>query len=253
MTKVEIMRQRFVTWMIAAAIAGAAIMQDAGRAAAQDPVSGLTTGQIEQIVRDYLLREPEVIYEALQVFQERQKSAEAARQKEIVAEKSDEIFNDDRDAEVNPDGDVTLVEFFDYRCGYCRRMTEGLRSLVGDDTGIRLVFKEFPILGEDSMRASKAALAAKRQGAYDGFHAALMTASDMSMEAIERLADHYELDFDKLAEDMESEEVAAQISDTLRLGHTLGISGTPSFIIGETVIPGAIPVDQLAELVEQHR
>ena len=103
------------------------------------------------------------------------------------------------------------------------------------------------------MQAAKAALAAKRQGAYDGFHVALMSASDMSMDAIERLADHYDLDFDQLTEDMESPEIKAHIDANLDLGRSLGISGTPSFIIGETIIPGAAPIRQLAELIAEER
>ncbi|MCB1971437.1 MAG: DsbA family protein, partial [Geminicoccaceae bacterium] len=113
--------------------------------------------------------------------------------------------------------------------------------------------KEFPILGEDSLRASRAALAAKKQGAYETFHNALMTASDMSMAAIERLAERSNLDVDRLKEDMESEDVAAQIASTLELGRSLGISGTPSFVLGDTIIPGAVPVANLAALVDEAR
>ena len=222
-------------------------------ASAQEAETDLPREEIERIVREYLMREPEIIYEAIQSLQERQKLAEQERQQQMLTAHASAIFDDERDAVMNVDGDVTMVEFFDYRCGYCRRMTTDLQTLMLRDPGIRFVMKEFPILGEDSMRAAKAALAAKRQGAYDGFHAALMSASDMSMDAIERLAEHFDLDFDQLADDMESPEIEDHIEANLDLGRSLGISGTPSFIIGETIVPGAAPINQLAELIAEER
>ncbi|MEZ5837841.1 MAG: DsbA family protein [Geminicoccaceae bacterium] len=222
-------------------------------AIAQDSGKDLPVDQVERIVKDYLMREPEVILQAIEEYQNRQKAEDDARQKQALLTQADEIFHDDRDGVINPDGDVTLVEFFDYRCGYCRSMNAGLQSLIARDTRLRFVLKEFPILGEDSLRASRAALAAKKQGAYETFHNALMTASDMSMAAIERLAERSNLDVDRLKEDMESEDVAAQIASTLELGRSLGISGTPSFVLGDTIIPGAVPVANLAALVDEAR
>ena len=222
-------------------------------ALAQDAERSLPVEEVERIVKEYLLREPEIIYEAIQELQQRQRIAEEERQKEMLTVHAASIFEDERDGVINEGGDVTLVEFFDYRCGYCRKMTNGLQTLVLRDTKLRLVMKEFPILGEESLLAAKAALAAKRQNAYDKFHFALMSAADISSSAIERLGERYGLDVDQLMLDMESDEVLEQIEDTLQLGRSLGINGTPSFIIGETLIPGAAPIAQLTELIAEER
>lgn len=208
---------------------------------------------IEQIVREYLMREPEVIYEAIQEFQRRQEAEETARQLEMLTSRADELFEDPRDPVTNPDGDVVVVEFFDYRCGYCRSMTDGLEQLLANDTGLRFVFKEYPILGEDSMRAAQAALAAALQDGYEPMHFALMRARDMSIDGIRRLATEHGLDPDQLVADMESDKVTQHISDNLELARSLGVNGTPSFAFVDQLIPGALPVDQLASMVVQKR
>lgn len=209
--------------------------------------------EIEQIVRDYLMREPEVIYEAIQEFQRRQEQVEIARQQELLTTSAEQIFADPRDPVVNPEGDVVLVEFFDYRCGYCRAMTDGLEQLVENDTGLKLVFKEFPILGEDSTRAAQAALAADMQGGYQAMHFALMRARDLSMPGILELAKELELDPVQLAQDMASDEVASHLDDTIQLARSLGINGTPSFVFEDQLLPGAVPVEQLAQIVADKR
>ena len=245
--KVSMMRQ----WILGLTIALGALIPAQSIVAQDAPV--LTTEEVERIVKDYLMREPEIIYEAIQEFQRRQQIAEQERQTAMLTTHAGAIFEDERDGVVNEDGDVTLVEFFDYRCGYCRSMAASMQTLLLRDPKLKFVLKEFPILGEDSMRAAKAALAAKQQGAYIEFHNALMGASDMSMASIERLANHYDLDVEQLVSDMESDEVVAHINDSLELGRQLGISGTPSFVLGETIIPGAAPVAQLAQMIAEER
>jgi protein-disulfide isomerase len=140
---------------------------------------GAELDPFEQRVRAYLLKNPEVIMEALQVLQERQRAAEAETFKRTIAERSDEILNDPA-APVggNPAGDVTLVEFFDYNCPYCRRVAPTVVELEEADPGLRVVYKEFPILGPGSEFAARAALAARKQGKYVPFHNALMRATD---------------------------------------------------------------------------
>src|SRR5918996_1628939 len=149
----------------------------------------LPVEQIEKIVREYLLREPEVIYEALEELQRRQTAAAAARQRAAIAENQGKLL-DDPTSPVggNPDGDVTLVEFFDYRCTYCRRVVSSMQALLQEDRQLRIVFKELPVLGEDSVRAARAALAAERQGRYTPFHFALMTNEELSPDVICQLA-----------------------------------------------------------------
>ena len=159
--------------------------------AARAADEALPVPEIEKIVRDYLMREPQVIYEAIQELQKRQQAAEAERQKATIVSRADEIFRHPDDPIAgDADGDVTLVEFFDYRCGYCRNMAGNLRTLVDTDDNLRFVFKELPVLGPDSVVAAKAALAAAKidHDKYYDFHMALMQSKDLSQEAVLSLA-----------------------------------------------------------------
>ena len=223
-------------------------------AAAAEPAPELSAEQVEQIVRDYLLREPEVIYEALQVLQERQAAAAAERQRAAIAERRDEITGGAfTPVAGDPEGDVTLVEFFDYRCSYCRRVVSSLRALLQDDPNLRVVFKELPVLGEESVRAARAALASQKQDRYLPFHFALMEAQDLSEAGILKLAGQVGLDPDKLREDMAAPEVAREIEANFALANALGIEGTPAFVIGDQLIPGAIDQARMRQLIEEAR
>ena len=216
--------------------------------------SALTQPDVERIVRDYLLKNPAVIYEALQELQRRREADEAKRQQAMVAQNREAIFADAGDpVGGNPEGNVTLVEFFDYRCGYCRGMAAGLRALLAQDPQLRFVFKEFPILSPESTLAAKAALAAEKQGKYTAMHFALMQAKDLSGEAILALAREQGLDADRLARDMEAADIATRLAENLRLAQTLGVSGTPAFVIGDQIIPGAVEIAQLTDLIGKQR
>ncbi len=227
-------------------------------AAAEDQATGtaieLPADQVEAIVRDYLLREPEIIYQALQELQRREAAAEAERRKAALTGRQDDLFHSAASpVGGNPEGDVTLVEFFDYRCGYCRRVVGSVRALVEQDEELRVVFKEFPILGEDSVRASRAALAAERQGLYMPLHFALMATDDLSMDGIMAAAAGVGLDTAQLALAMESPEVQAEIEATFALARDLGIEGTPAFVIDDELIPGAVSLERLAALIDEAR
>jgi protein-disulfide isomerase len=214
----------------------------------------LPVDQVEKIVRDYLLREPEIIYEALQELQRRQAEAEAAQQRAAIAAHQDELLDaPDTPVGGNPDGDVTLVEFFDYRCAYCRRVVTSMRTLLDEDRRLRVVFKELPVLGEDSVRAARAALASQSQGGYVPFHFALMAADDLSMQGIRAAAAAVGLDPDRLEADMSSPEVMAAIEANYELANQLGIEGTPAFVIGDQLIPGAVDKARLDQLIRQAR
>lgn len=242
------------TIIAALALAGGLCVGSASHA--QDKSTSLPRDEVERIVREYLMREPEVIYEAIQELQRRREVAETGRQKEVIVAKHDEIFGSAADPVAgNPEGDVTLVEFFDYHCGYCRSMVGGLRDLVGTDKQLRFVFKEFPVLGPDSVVAARAALAAKLQDPekYYDFHLALMGAKDLSLPTIQALAKQNGLDLARLTADMESEQVKRTIEANEALAQSLGINGTPSFVIGDKLIPGAVDVKQLASMIDQHR
>lgn len=222
---------------------------DVGRAQADLPRE-----EVERIVREYLLREPEIIMQAIEELQRRREAQAAADQRERLAMEREALKADARDPVLgNPDGDVTLVEFFDYRCGYCRIMAEPMQTLIANDSRLRVVMKEFPILGPDSLLASRAALAAHKQGGYEAMHWALLAENRIDEAVIRRLAAAQGLDVDRLLSDMEADAVADLIQDNILLAQGLGINGTPSFIIGDTVLPGAVPIERLVQLVDETR
>jgi protein-disulfide isomerase len=230
----------------------------AGPAAAQSgsEAGGLPRAEIERIVREFLMREPEVIYDAIQELQKRREMAEAERQRQMIASRRDDLLNSPTDPVIgNPDGDVTLVEFFDYRCGYCRSMLPGLRDLVERDGDLRMVMKEFPVLGPESILAARAGLAAAEQDRdrYMAFHVALMQARDLSEASILALARDVGLDPARLEADMRSERIAGILDGNLELARSLGINGTPSFVLGSTLIPGAIDIAQLEQMISAER
>jgi protein-disulfide isomerase len=209
----------------------------------------------EQRVREYLLKNPEVIMEALQILQERQKAAEAENLKRTIAERSEEILNDPA-APVggNPAGNITLVEFFDYNCPYCRRVAPTVAELEEADPDLRLVYKEFPILGPGSQFAARAALASTRQGKYVPFHNALMQANEqVTEETVMMIARNVGLDTERLDQDMQDPTILEAIARNLQLGNALGITGTPSFIVGDHLVPGAVDLGTLQRLISRAR
>lgn len=227
-------------------------------AAAQDKATAedLSVEQVEKIVRDYLMREPEIIYQALEELQKRQAAEQAEQQKQMLVSRQDDLLNDPATPIAgNPEGDVTLVEFFDYRCGYCRRVLSSMQALMSEDDALRIAFKELPVLGEDSVRAARAALASQQQdqGLYVDFHLALMSAEDLSAAGIRATASQVGLDPDQLEEDMQSDEVSKAIEANYQLASALGIEGTPAFVIGETLVPGAVDKARLEELIDEAR
>ncbi len=210
---------------------------------------------IERIVRDYLLAHPEVLIQSLTEYQQRQKVAEKERQQQAVGASRAELTQDpDSPVMGNPEGDVAIVEFFDYKCPYCKRVAGTVKDVVAADGKIRLVMKEFPILGPQSIKAARAALAVARQGKYEEFHWALMTEpGDMSDPHIRRVARAVGVDVDRMMADMESPEIQAMIQRNNDLAQTLQITGTPAFVIGDTLVPGAVDRKTLERLVAQAR
>jgi len=210
--------------------------------------------EIETIIRDYLLREPEIVYEAIQELQRRQEQAEKERRRGAIAANRDALLDDERDPVMgDAGGDVTLVEFFDYRCGYCRRMAPELQALIEEDDRLRFVAKEFPILGPQSEMAARAALAADRQGSYEAMHFRLMSLERISDDTLRQAAEAIGLDAERLFADMESRAIDRHIEDNLQLANALGINGTPSFVIGDELIPGAASPSTLAAMIEAER
>lgn len=210
--------------------------------------------QVEQIVHDYLMREPQLIYDALEELQQREQAEKLEKMNLAVLKHQNELYsNPSTPVGGNTDGDVTLVEFFDYRCGYCRHVMPSVEALLKHDKGVKLVFKDLPILGEESERAARAALASRKQGAYEQFHFALMQADDLSEAGIVALAEANSLDAKQLLKDMTQPDIDQVIDDNRKLAEELGVDGTPMFIIGNKVIPGAADLDQLKNLVKEAR
>jgi protein-disulfide isomerase len=215
----------------------------------------MTREQVEQIVREYLIANPEIIVEAIEALEARQKKASLADQRNAVSEHQEQLYRDP-DAPVlgNPAGDVTVVEFFDYRCPYCKTVAPTLAQLLNEDSGLKLVLKEFPILGPDSVVAARAALAAQAQGKYAALHAALLRHRGAFDETvITRLATDAGLDTTRLKTDMAKPEIDAMIERNKALGRALSLTGTPAFVIGEHVVPGAVDFETLKLLVAEAR
>ncbi|MHA1113775.1 MAG: DsbA family protein [Alphaproteobacteria bacterium] len=207
------------------------------------------------IVRQALRENPEIVLEALQILRQRQQQSSMERGRRVVRAHAPEIFrNPDSPVGGNPNGDVTIVEFFDYRCQYCKRSHRILADLVAEDGRIRFVYKEFPILGAESMEAARAALAARRQGRYVPFHDALMRArGSLHSERIFRIAGNAGLDVERLRVDMASPAIDRAIRENHRLARSLDIRGTPAFVVGERVVPGAIDRGALDQLIRLAR
>jgi protein-disulfide isomerase len=238
--------------LFAAATVALAVLSPAAQA------QGVAAGQrqaIEQIVREYLLQHPEVIVEAMEELQKRERADEERKAKQGLAENKSKLFNDPASPVAgNPKGDVTLVEFFDYQCGYCKSVQADVMRLIKEDGKLRFVFKELPILGPASVTASKAALASRAQGKYEPFHNALMANRGQLDEAtILKLASSVGLDTERLKKDMESPEVQQAIGANLALAEQLGIRGTPGFVVGDRIVPGAIKLDTMKSLVAEAR
>lgn len=223
-------------------------------AGAQQAEIDLPVEQIETIVREYLMREPEVLFDALQELQRRQAATAAAEQRAAVLANLSELQEDPATpVGGNPEGSVTLVEFFDYRCTYCRRVVSSMRALLDEKPDLRVVFKELPVLGAESVRAARAALASQNQDRYVPFHFALMLSDDLSVEGIRATAELVGLDADRLEADMDAPEISAAIEANYKLASKLGIEGTPAFVVGEELVPGAVDKSRLEELIEQAR
>ncbi|SMH26153.1 DsbA family protein [Mesorhizobium australicum] len=209
--------------------------------------------EFEQRVRDYLLAHPEAVVEALQAYDARQKQAQEDAAKAALTARAEEIFRDPASpVGGNVEGSVTLVEFFDYNCPYCRQMMPVMEQAVAADPQLRIAYKEFPILGPDSVFAAKAALAANLQGGYAKFHKALFEVKSRITEAVVlKVAANVGLDVERLKTDMEGTAIRDTVDRNLQLAQDLGITGTPVFIAGDQILGGAVPLATLTQLIEQ--
>ncbi|MDH3503816.1 MAG: DsbA family protein [Nitrospirota bacterium] len=210
---------------------------------------------VEQVVEQYIRAHPEVIEQTLQALQAKREAEERERVRNLIATKQAELLNDPNSpVSGNLKGDVTVVEFFDYRCGYCKRVAGTVTQLQHDDPNVRVVYKDYPILGEASVFAARAALASKAQGKHVVFHEALLaTEEELTQETILAMATAVGLDTEKLRRDMESPSIQTTIERNRALARELGINGTPGFIIGTELVPGALDLKDLKNLIKQVR
>ncbi|HET7409842.1 MAG TPA: DsbA family protein [Paracoccaceae bacterium] len=249
------MRTTLATLALTAALA----LPGAGSAAPLDlsDMSEADRAAFGEQVRAYLLENPEVLMEALQVFDQRRSAAAQDADRQLVAENAERLFDDGFSwVGGNPDGDVTLVEFLDYRCGYCKKAQPEVEALLERDPNLRLVVKEFPILGPESVTAGKMALAALEldRAKFGPLHHALMDyRGNLTEEAAYELAGEAGYDLDKLRELAGSTEIADRLQKNYQLAQALGLQGTPAFVVGDQIIRGYLPADELAAAVEEAR
>lgn len=226
-------------------------------AMAEDALTPTQQDAVRALVRDVLRNNPELVMEALQTLQARQEQAKQQAQTQLLVENREKLIHDPESPVLgNPNGDVTVVEFMDYRCGYCKRVFLAVQELVAEDPMVRVVIKELPILGPDSVLAAKAAVAIWKSNPkkYSDFHSALLTARGaLSESRITKIAADIGLDTTVVEKAMKADPDPAWLSENISLARTLGISGTPAFVIGKQLVPGAVGLDTLRGLVEEAR
>ncbi len=226
------------------------------------PITGWTQGftpaqraEIVEILRQALREDPTILRDAIGGLEAAEQAARATAQREAIGAQEAALFRDAADpVKGNPRGDVTLVEFFDARCGYCKQLHPTMEALIRRDPNLRVVMKDLPILGPNSVLASRALLAAQRQGGYSRLYDALMALRGEPTEPVLRQqAERAGLDWARLRRDMDDPAVAARIQANMALAQTLGIEGTPALVIGRTLVPGAVDLPTLERLVAEAR
>lgn len=244
----------------AAGLALAVMLGLANPAAAFDPATMTDTGRaaFRAEIRAYLLEHPEVLMEAIGVLEERQYARQAEEDLTLLQDNADALLQDPNSwAGGNPEGDITVVEFIDYRCGYCKRAHAEVEELVGSDGNLRFVLKELPILGEDSVLAARFAVAVLQlmgPEAYKAAHDALMTLrGPLGEAALIAIAGEIGGDAQALRSHMNSPEVNSVLAANQALAQRLGINGTPSFVIHETMVKGYVPLDGMRQIVAGQR
>lgn len=211
--------------------------------------------ELGEIVRQYLLENPEVLLDVSKALEAKQQQMEQQQRAQVLQSNADQIFRSPNDFVAgNPKGDVTVVEFFDYNCGWCKKGFPEVVNLIEKDKNLRVVLKEFPIFGGDSDYAAMAAIAARKQGKYWELHQAMFShESKITKQVVDELAAKHGLDMEKLKADMKDPSVAQELAATHALAQSLAISGTPAFIVDDKVSPGYLPADALASMIGEVR
>lgn len=244
---------KFQTVIAVTAMALLPVTASAQGESLMSPVTPEQRKMFEGVIKDYLLKNPVIIREALQALQVQEEDAKQARASTVLKTHKDQLFYDKTSPVAgNPKGDITIVEFFDYNCGYCKRTALTLKAVMKQDPNVRVVYKEFAILGPQSIIAAKAALAAQKQGKYKEFHEGLMMGQS-DENSISALTNLLGMDYKKLRKDMTDPEIQQVLQKNYQLAITLGINGTPAFVIGERLVPGAVGVAALTQIIKEER
>lgn len=226
-------------------------------AASAESFSDGQRGEIETIIKTYLVSHPEVLEEAMVELQKRQTEADAVKHEASIAQNAETIFNSPRGVVLgNKDGDVTFVEFFDYNCGYCKRAMADMLDLLKTDPKLKVVLKEFPVLSQGSVEAAQVAVAVRMQAPqkYLDFHQKLLGGRGAADKARAlAVAKDLGLDMARLEKDMASPEAKATIAENFKLAEDMGMNGTPSYVIGKQVVVGAVGLDGLKEKISNAR
>ena len=213
---------------------------------------------IQRIVREYLIEHPEVLQEASEALDKAHSVAEQEKAKVAIKSNADAIFSSPRQVTLgNPQGDVTLVEFFDYNCGYCKRALDDMLELMKADAKLRVVLKEWPVLGQGSIEAAQVAVAARMQDPggekYLAFHQALLHERTADKARALAAAQEAGFDMERLQKDLESDEVTTSLKESFKLAEQLGMNGTPSYVVGNEVVGGAVGLAALKDKVRTAR
>jgi len=242
-------------WLFAMVLVVAAGISGTSPNAAEPLFDAAQKQELHKIIRDYLVSNPEVLREAFEALERQQQEQQLTQARESIKNNADLLYRSKRDFVVgNPAAKMTMVEFFDYNCGYCKRSLNDVVALVESDQDLKLVLKEFPILGPGSLFAARAAIAAKKQNKYWELHLAMMKSRGaVNEEQVIKIAGEVGLDIDQLRADMEDPEVNATINESMEIANALGINGTPAFVIDDRLIPGALGLDGLAAKIAEVR
>ena len=221
----------------------------------QDVITNKQEKAINKLIEDYIMDHPDIILKSIEEMRQREQRKEQEAIKENLIALEDEIMRNSTDPVVgNMDGDVTIVEFFDYRCGYCKNFYDTLFEVLNEDDNLRIVFKELPILGPSSLLAAKVAIAASRQNLYMPFHQKMMNLrGNFDEKRIFDIAEEVGLDLVRLKKDMSLGEVEGILTDTQTLANKLSIAGTPAIILGSAIVRGAIGKEELKAMIAAAR
>jgi protein-disulfide isomerase len=226
-------------------------------ASAADKEAGLSDiqkSEVQQVIKEYLRENPELIIEALQSYQQKQQEQSMSAAKEKIGQYQAQLMAKGLPSAGNPDGDVTVIEFFDYNCGYCKKAIEDIKHVLETDKNVRFVFFDMPILSPSSQEAAKWAHAAHVQGKYFEFHTALMEhTGGLDEKVLADIAKKTGLDVEKARKDAQDPALESTLQKDVQMAHDIGIQGTPGFVIGGQLYPGYLGEEGLTKAIEDAR